>query len=302
MSYKIKFIVNPKSGINRNPRRIVSWIDSVLKPSGIHYEISYTGKPGDGTVLAREAVKEGFTIVTVVGGDGTINEAGRGLCNSDVALAVIPAGSGNGFARNFKIPLKQYEAIKLLLNPRIIPIDVGKINDHYFFNVAGFGLDANIAENFEQFGIRGPLPYFLVGVRAFFKYQPQTIIIKFENKEIEISPLVVTIANAPEYGNGAIISPSAQPDDGFLDLAILDKIPLREAVSNLFRLFNGTINQVSAFHSHRVSSLEIIRPAPGPIQTDKNPHPEAAHLKIEVIPRSLRVLVGPRYRNETLDK
>jgi len=301
MSHKIKFIVNPKSGINRNPRRIVSWIDSVLKPSGIYYEICYTGKPGDGTVLAREAVKEGFTIVTVVGGDGTINEVGRGLCNSNVALAVIPAGSGNGFARNFKIPLKQYEAIKLLLNPRIIPIDVGKINDHYFFNVAGFGLDANIAENFEQFGIRGPLPYFLVGIRAFFKYQPQTILIKFDNKEIEISPLVVTIANAPEYGNGAIISPSAQPDDGFLDLAILDKIPLREAVLNLFKLFNGTINQVSAFHSHRVTSLEIIRPAPGPIQTDGNPHPEAAHLKIEVIPRSLRVLVGPTYRNETLD-
>ncbi len=301
MTHKIKFIVNPKSGINRNPARIIGWIDSILKPGGLSYNISYTGKPGDGTELAREAVKEGFTIVAVVGGDGTINEVGRGLCGSDVALAVIPAGSGNGFARNFKIPLKQVEAIKLLLNPQIIPIDVGKINDHHFFNVAGFGLDANIAENFEQFGIRGPLPYFLVGIRAFFNYQPQTILIKFDNKEIEISPLVVTIANAPEYGNGAIISPSALPDDGFLDLAILDKITLQQAVSNLYRLFNGTINQVSAFHSHRVTSLEILRPAPGPIQTDGNPHQEAAHLKIEVIPQSLKVLVGARYRKATFD-
>ena len=297
MSHKIKFIINPKSGFNRNPRRILRWIDSIIKPSGIPFNICYTKKPGDGTLLAKEAVDQGFSTVAVVGGDGTINEAGRALIQSEVTLAVVPAGSGNGFARNFKIPLRQYHAIKLLLNPRIISIDVGKINNHYFFNVAGFGLDANISENFEQFGMRGPLPYFLVGIRAFFHFRPEPVLIKFDQQQIETSPLVVSVANAPEYGNGAIISPQAQPDDGLLDLTILERMPLWKALSNLFRLFNGTIDQVSDFHSYRVTSLEIVRSTPGAIETDGNPHHEGTRLKIEIIPKSLKVLVGPNFRS-----
>jgi YegS/Rv2252/BmrU family lipid kinase len=295
MSREIKFIINPKSGFNKNLRRILGWIDALIKPAGISYDISYTRKPGDGTDLAKEAVDQGYHMVAVVGGDGTINEAGRALFQSDVALAVIPAGSGNGFARNFKIPLRQYQAIKLLLNPRTIPIDIGKINDHYFFNVAGFGLDANVSKNFEQFGMRGPLPYFLVGIRSYFHFRPEKVLIKFDQQELEITPLVVTIANAPEYGNGAIISPQARPDDGLLDLTILDQMPLWKAVSNVFRLFNGTIDQVSAYHSYRVTSVDIMRSAPGPIETDGDPHDEDARLKIAVIPKSLQVVVGPDF-------
>jgi YegS/Rv2252/BmrU family lipid kinase len=297
MSRKIKFIINPKSGFNKNPRRILHWIDSVIKPSGIAYDISYTEKPGDGTSLAKEAANQGFDIVAVVGGDGTINEAGRALFHSDVALAVIPAGSGNGFARNFKIPLKQYQAIQLLLEPRIIPIDIGKINNHYFFNVAGFGLDAHISEDFERFAVRGPLSYFWVGVRAFFNFRSEKAIIKFDQQTIETTPLVVSIVNAPEYGNGAIIAPAAKPDDGLLDLIILDRMSFWKAVANLIRLFNGTINQVPAFHSYPVTSLEIIRSSPGPIETDGDPHHEGTHLKIKIIPKSLQVLVGPNFRS-----
>ena len=297
MSRKIKFIINPKSGFNKNPHRILRWIDTMVKPSGIAYDICYTKKPGDATSLAEEAVDQGFNIVAVVGGDGTINEVGRALFHSDVTLAVIPAGSGNGFARNFKIPLKQQQAIKLLLNPRIIPIDIGKINDHYFFNVAGFGLDAHISESFEKFAVRGPLSYFWVGVRAFFDFRPEKVTIKFDQQKIETSPLVVSVVNAPEYGNGAIISPRAKPDDGFLDLTILDRMSFWKAVANLIRLFNGTIDQVADFHSYPVTSLEIDRSAPGPIETDGNPHHEGTHLKIEIIPKSLQVLVGPKFRS-----
>jgi len=85
-------------------------------------------------------------------------EVGRGLCGSKHSSGGYPCRLGNGFARNFKIPLNQYQAIKLLLSPQIVSVDSGKINDHHFFNVAGFGLDANICQHFEEFGIRGPIP------------------------------------------------------------------------------------------------------------------------------------------------
>lgn len=295
--FRICFIINPISGVNRNPRKIVGWIEKIFRDSPIRYETVYTEKRGDATLLAASAVEKGFDIVAAVGGDGTINEIGRALVNTGVALAVIPSGSGNGFARNFRIPLNQFLAIKLLLAPRFATIDSGRLNEHLFFNVAGFGLDAIISQNFEEFGIRGPLPYFLLGTRAFLNFQPDPVQLILDNEKLEISPLVLSIANGPEYGNGAVIAPLARPDDGMLDVTILDNMPIWKAVPNLYRLFNGTIDQMEGFHSFRVKSVVIERPRPGAVQTDGNPHQENAVLNVEVIPDSLKVVVGPRFRS-----
>ena len=289
---KIRFIVNPISGINRNPQKIVRWIEEIIKPSGRTVEIVYTREPGDGTRLGKEAVALGFDLVVAVGGDGTINEISSGIMGSRAILGVIPAGSGNGFARNFDIPLTQRKAIQILLSPRIITIDAGKINNRYFFNVAGIGLDAEISQNFEQFGFRGPIPYFIIGTKSFLQYKPKLIKIILDNQELEYSPLLLSIANAPQYGNGAVIAPAAKPDDGLLDICILDAIPFWKAASNIHRLFNGTIDQIEGFHSFQAKELSIQRVAAGAIHTDGNPFREEAFLKVQVVPNALKVAVA----------
>ncbi len=291
-SNKVRFIINPISGINRNPKKIVKWIHEIFQPSGAKYDIVYTEKPGDGTKLAEESVKEGFNLIGVAGGDGTINEVGRGLCRSEVALGVIPSGSGNGFARNLKIPLNQFVAIKKLLAPKILTIDMGKINDHLFLNQAGFGLDAEIGRSFQQFGIRGPLPYFIVGTQIFFTFQPEPVKLYVEKEEIATSPLLVCIANGPEYGNGAIIAPSALPDDGLLNVIILEYMTLWEALPQLYKLFNGTIDQIGKFKSFTVKNLTIERVSNGIIHTDGDPHYEKSTLNIDILPNSLKVAVS----------
>ncbi|MEJ2634258.1 MAG: diacylglycerol kinase family lipid kinase [Calditrichia bacterium] len=263
---KIRFIVNPISGINRNPQKIVRWIESTFEPAPVDFEICYTKGAGDATHLARQAVEQKFDMVAAVGGDGTINEAGQALIYTDTVLGVVPAGSGNGFARNFGIPLDQRKAIKLLLNSRVISVDVGKINDNYFFNVAGTGLDAEISRDFEQFGIRGPIPYFLVGTRNYLRYHPHPVKLIYDNSEIEYgSPLILSIANAPQYGNGAIIAPSARPDDGLLDVCVMEQIPIWKAAPNIYRLFNGTIDQVEGFHTLQLKDFTIERSGEGAI-------------------------------------
>lgn len=291
-SNKVRFIINPISGINRNPKKIVKWIHEIFQPSGAKYDIVYTEKPGDGTKLAEESVKEGFNLIGVAGGDGTINEVGRGLCRSEVALGVIPSGSGNGFARNLKIPLNQFVAIKKLLAPKILTIDMGKINDHLFLNQAGFGLDAEIGRSFQQFGIRGPLPYFIVGTQVFFAFQPEPVKLYVEKEEIATSPLLVCIANGREYGNGAIIAPSALPDDGLLNVIILEYMTLWKALPQLYKLFNGTIDQVEKFKSYTVKNLTIERASNGIIHTDGDPHYEKSTLNIDILPNSLKVAVS----------
>ncbi len=288
---KIRFVVNPISGVNRNPHRLVRWIEEIFTPSGEDFDIVYTRGPGDATRLAREAVREKVDVVVAVGGDGTINELGRGLVHTGVALGVVPAGSGNGFARNFGIPLDQKEAIRALLHVRIRSIDAGKMNEHHFFNVAGMGLDAVISHNFEQFGVRGPLPYFVVGTKAYLTYQPQEVVIRTEEQTIRTAPLLLSVANAPQYGNGAIIAPQAQPDDGLLDVCILEPLPLWKAASHLHHLFNGTIQELEEYRTFRAKSLTIERPGPGPIHTDGNPHQESAEVHVEVLAGALNVAV-----------
>lgn len=287
-----RFIVNPISGALRNPDKIIDLIQLLLKDSELECEIKKTAHTGDATKLAQEAVNQQMDMVVAVGGDGTINEVGRGLVNSDVILGVIPAGSGNGFARNFNIPLNIRKSIELLKSPELKKIDIGKINDHYFFNVAGIGLDAEISAHFEQFGFRGPLPYFMIGFREFFRYRPESIVLNLNGEELYFNPIVLSIANAPQYGNGAIIAPQAKPDDGELDFCVMSSISILKAIFNVQKLFNGTIDQLEEMQIFKSAAAEIIRQKKGYIHTDGNFHMEEACLKIEVIHKQLNLAVA----------
>jgi diacylglycerol kinase (ATP) len=289
---RIMFILNPISGVNRNPEKIEHWINEIFGSLKENFRIAYTRGKGDASVLAKEAIDQNFEMVVAIGGDGTINEIGRSLVQSKVVLGVVPAGSGNGFARNFNISMNHYKALRSLLAPKIIEIDAGQINSHFFFNTAGTGLDAEISQSFEHFGWRGPLPYFLIGTRSYLSYQPDPITLYFDGKEMSYSPILLSIANAPQYGNGAIIAPAAKPDDGFLDVCILENLPVWKAAPNLYRLFNGTIDQIEGFHSFQVKEITIERGREGAIHTDGNPQWEEATLKVRVLPKALKIAVS----------
>lgn len=288
-----RFIINPISGALHKPNRIIQLIDQIWKDSRIDYDIKKTTHRGNATELAKEAVSDGADLVVAVGGDGTINEVGRGLVGSEVLLGIIPAGSGNGFARNFKIPLSIRKSIELLRQPSLKKIDVGKINDHYFFNVAGIGLDAEISAHFERFGFRGPLPYFYVGVREFFRYHPESVSLRLnDHGELHCNTIVLSIANAPQYGNGAIIAPHANPDDGMLDFCVMSPISIIKAILNLQKLFNGKIDQLEEMNIYRSAGGEILREREGYIHTDGDHHWERRRLRIEILPQELSLAVN----------
>ncbi len=289
MFKQVVFIINPIFGINRRPSRIIRWIEDIWQPSGMAYEILKTGHRGHGTKLAREAVARGADLVVAVGGDGTINEIGRGLLGSDATLGVVPAGSGNGFARNMKIPLEQKTAIEALLHPRVMRLDVGKINDYYFFNVAGAGLDAIISDRFDHVRLRGPVPYFLIGVREFFRFQPEPVVIQLPDQKLHRAPLLLSFANLPMFGINATIAPNAKPDDGLIDVCVLNPVRFQRAVANLPKLFSGHIDELPEMEIYPASRVTVFRPTAGPIHTDGDPHPEEAILNVEVLPAHLKL-------------
>ena len=290
MLSKVTFIINPIFGINRRPAKIIGWIHDIWKDKGIAYTIEKTAHRGHGTELAREAVKRGAEMVVAVGGDGTINEVGEGLIGSNAALGVVPAGSGNGFARNMKIPLKQKLAIEALLSPRFRQIDIGKINEFYFFNVAGAGLDAAISNSFDHVKMRGPLPYFYIGVREFFRYTPDSVVIHFNNREELIRmPMLLSFANLPQFGVGATIAPNAKPDDGLLDVCILSPMKLGSALKHLPKLFNGKIDRIPEMEIYQASEIYVQRNFPLPIHTDGDPRASSGSLRVKVLPGAIKL-------------
>ncbi len=292
MLKKVLFVINPIFGINRDPDKIVQWIETLWRDSGVEYQIVKTSQRGNGTELAREAAARGVDMVVAAGGDGTINEVARGLIGTSTALGVIPAGSGNGFARNMGIPLDHRTAIAALREPVFRQIDAGKINDYYFFNVAGLGLDAIISDRFHYSKMRGFFPYFVIGVKEFFRYQPQPIDIFLDGQEIRRTPLLLSFANLPEFGINATIAPNARPDDGLIDLCILSPLTYGRAIVNLPKLFDGRIDQLPEMEIYQIAKAVIRRTHEGPIHTDGDPHPDNTLLTMEVLPGKLKLALG----------
>ena len=149
---------------------IIKFILKYFKDSQIHF----TDYKGHAKELANQCVEDGFKNLAVVGGDGTINEVLSEIIDKDINLAVIPKGTGNGFARMMKIPLTPKKAIKSLKKWKPISCDIGKLNEDYFINIAGLGFDAFIAEKFNNLpsNLRklGKIGYFQLALTEYLEY------------------------------------------------------------------------------------------------------------------------------------
>ncbi len=285
------FIINPTSGCRHDVEQLTGIIQTLFIEQ--KYQIKFTEYPGHATELAAEAVNLHIDIVAFAGGDGTLNETASGLVHSNTALGIIPRGSGNGFARSLGIPLETKQALELLLHPNIVTIDAAQVNEEYFFGVAGVGFDALVSSAFQNFGHRGPLPYFYIGVREFLKYAFPEIYIETEEQTFKVNPLTVTIANTSQYGNGARIAPAADFTDGLLDICVIKKFSFFKGLSGVRSLFNGKIANNDFYQTFRSSRIKIINGNPqGLYHTDGEPKAGGNELDISVLPKALRVVAN----------
>ncbi len=228
---KVCFIVNPISGVGRQ-KKIEALTQAYLNKDIFDYKIQYTQGPKDATKIAKSAANSDVDIVAIVGGDGSVNEAATGLINTTTPLVIIPAGSGNGLARHLKMPINLKKAIQQMHTYKQSQIDTATLNGHPFFNVAGIGFDALIANRFDTFGKRGISSYIQLIFKEFFTYQAKNYQLFVNNKRYDANAFSVSFCNGSQFGNNAYISPQANISDGKLNVAILKKIN----AFNVFRL------------------------------------------------------------------
>ncbi len=289
---KVRVLINPKSGLWWSKEGVRRAIDDCWDVGGIDLTYQMSKNPVDGQKKAKLAVQDGVDTIIVVGGDGMVNTIGSVLVNTSTALAVIPAGSGNGFARHFDISLNPEKAAESLAKGKRQKIDVGFVNGNPFFITCGLAWDADIVEGFEKSPVRGILPYMLAGIYSYFTYEPQDFVIEIDEVKIVVAkPLVLTIANMTTYGGGAMIAPDACPDDGKMELISVEKGEPVQLLTQIHRLFDGSIKEASIVETRKFKRLRIIRERPDPIQVDGELLQVEKDFHIEVKPLSLQVIV-----------
>ena len=287
---RVLFIVNPYSGI-KDWEKVVQYVKRFWGGSGHQVETATIWRLGDGESLARRAAQDGFDMVVAVGGDGTINEIACGLLHTDTALGVVAGGSGNGFARVFKIPLSRKRGIIRLLNCEFKWMDVGEVNGRIFLVTCGAGMDAHISSIFEHGPRRGMLAYIEAVIKVFFGYKPPHMRILHDGKVLEADPILITAANLEQYGGGVKIAPGASPFDGYLDLAIVDKMNIIRMLWNLPKMFMGFVRKVPETTILKIKEATITMESSGPVHLDGDPMEPSNTLKIKVLPSALKIAI-----------
>ena len=219
----IHVICNPTAG-NGKALKIGHDISDALQESKAEHLFFNTAYPGHATELARNAVLEGADTVISVGGDGTLREIVYGLYNTDTALGIIPAGTGNDFIKSLGTPKDVMAALDVILKCGPKKTDVVRLNDQIFVNESGAGFDVMVldyAARAKKY-CQGLLPYLYGVIRTIFHYKSVHIAYTLDDgPRLEKDILVVAVGNGRFIGGGIPISPTAVPDDGYLDAVIV---------------------------------------------------------------------------------
>lgn len=286
---RILFIINPISGgkSKSNFKKIaLQNLDLTL----FLPEFVFTEEVNHAEQLAKDAIGNGFDVIVAVGGDGTINEVAKVLVGTGITLGIIPKGSGNGLARTLCVPIAEKSALLALNKLETKEIDVGYINEIPFFNMAGIGFDALISSRFANMDFRGPLGYMRTVFTEITNYKPLDYVITIDGKTLERKAFMISIANSPQYGNEAYISPDASVDDGFLDVCIVKPFHLMFLPKMLYHLFSKTANKTEYVEIILGKSIHISRPKNEEVHVDGEPIHLGKDLRITVTPKSLRVI------------
>jgi YegS/Rv2252/BmrU family lipid kinase len=296
-------IVNPLSGAGANPDLAAQRVALLMQrfvAAGITGTVYLTQRRGHAADLACAAIAQGVRTVLAWGGDGTINEIGSVVAGTPTALGIVPAGSGNGFAGELGLPRRPADAIDVAIHGRDRLVDAGELDGRLFFNIAGIGFDAVIAEHFNlqgTLGNRGLGPYVRIGIRETFRYRAGTYRVTLDGEELVSNALVIAFANGREYGNRIRVAPQALVDDGKLEAVVVeDRAPLSRLWTGR-HLALGTADRAARVVLRSIESARVETDGEIVYHVDGEVGRAQGAVTVRIRPRALKVRV-PEARRE----
>ena len=296
MRERIKIIVNPVSGRGR-ALRLAESVTALLRRQGCSVDLQLTRKGGDARRLAGESA--GFAALAATGGDGTVNEVLNGLPeNAAPALAMLPSGTANVFAKELGLPRSAEGLAAVLRDGRELSWDLGieRISGRKFLLFGSAGYDAHVVHIFHAVRT-GPIQmwhYIYWGLKSILHFKVPRITVEIDGARVSTEAAWVTISNVPSYGGPLVFTPRARPDNKTFEVMIQHARSRRDVVRMFWAAILGwmgipyTMHDVS-FHTARRVSLTSTDGRPVPLQIDGDPA-GVLPAELEIVPGGIRVL------------
>jgi YegS/Rv2252/BmrU family lipid kinase len=288
---RVRLILNPRSGRRPSPERLseaINW----LQHRGWAVDRRPTATPDDARHLAAQAAAEGFDAVLVCGGDGTINGAVNGLAGSDTALAVIPAGTVNIWAREAGISRRPLEAVRLLEDGVRRRVDLGVANGRRFLMLASAGTDAYAVRAVSPAAKRrlGRYAYLVAGLRDLVTQGGRQMTVEAGGGRFAGRALVAIVGNTRLYGGALKATHRARLADGLLDLCLYAGNGWASLATHAARTLFGRHEGSAGVLYRQAHRITISGPMPMPYQVDGEYAGETP-VTFEVLPASLTVVL-----------
>ena len=255
---QIDVVINPISG-GGHGARIGAQVTEQLRRSGNLGTVISADSAEETLSQTRRVVSQGSQGVLAVGGDGLVHLVIQALAQTGVGLGVIPAGTGNDFARALGLPLNSPERIvERVLSTPPQPVDLGLAHQHFFGAILSTGFDSMVNERANAMRWpRGPIRYNLAIARELPVFKPRAYSFTIDGETFSTEAMLVAVANGASYGGGMKICPQAQINDGWLDVLILKPLSKIEFLRVFPKVYAGTHVTHPAVVIRRARSVEI---------------------------------------------
>jgi diacylglycerol kinase (ATP) len=236
---RLFFIVNPGSG-----NSTINWKDEIenyYRNSNYAifiYELPKNCKAQD---IKAEIKKFDANTVIAAGGDGTVKLAAEAILGQNICLAILPAGSANGMAKELNIPLEPAKALAVVTEGKQQPIHLLKINGELCIHLSDSGFNAYLIKKFEEGSLRGQWAYVKAAWNVLWDHEKLYVEIAADKKKEKHEAVMIVLANATKYGNGVVINPQGSLTDDLFEIVIVKKISVAEIFK--MRFTQGAFNK-----------------------------------------------------------
>ena len=236
----VRFIYNPYSGENN----IINELDNVIK---LHQEVDLTVVPyriqkGKDLAEALDIIDKTYSYILIAGGDGTIDSLVNAMKhrNINIPIGILPVGTANDFGKFINMPTDIQEACKQILDSKPVAVDVGKINDNYFINVASTGLFTDISQKIDTNlkNTIGKLAYYLKGIEELPNFRKLKVKLSSKECNYDGEMYLLLVFNGKTAGN-LNLATEAEITDGKLDVIMFKAIQVMELLPLFIKLLKG---------------------------------------------------------------
>lgn len=304
-------IVNPMASIGKSGK---DWpmIKKALENEHIDFDFLVTQQQGHAIELVRDSITEkGYRNIVSVGGDGTNNEVINGIFTQKrfptetICMGIIPIGTGNDWRRSFGFSLDYKENAKILKAKNLFLHDIGKVtyyNDNnpqvrYFLNAAGTGLDHMVCEStnlLKQRGKGGTARYLGSVVKSFIKYKGDRVQITIDGQEVfDDEILNLSIGNCRFNGGGMMTMRDAIPDDGLLDVTVIQKVSVMKFATNVKSLYDGSfIDKLDEVKTFRGKHIHVVSIPPHALNLETEGETLTnSPFEFEILPKAINMII-----------